>query len=271
MQLTENVYVETGYQGANVGYVITNSGIVMIESPQRPTDAVAWRKQIKEKGKIKYLINTEGHGDHITGDFFFEVPVICHEKARESIIATDTERLKEMIATMDPEGAPLVSEYRVNAPAITYSERLTLYLGNHTFHLINTPGHTAGQTAVLIPEEKVVFTGDNVNYKSPAFFQEAVPYAWLKSLQRIKEMDVDHIVPGHGEVCDKSYLDEWAGFIQEWIDVVRQAINQGWSKEEAVEKIIPPSRYSAGPGGDELEKMLVRMSVPHLYKVLSEE
>jgi cyclase len=267
MQLTANVYVETGYQGANVGYITTERGIVMIESPQRPTDAIEWRRQIQEKGKTIYLINTEGHSDHVTGDFFFDVPVICHEKARESIIATDVERLKEMIAGMDPDGVPLVREYRVNTPTITYSERLTLYLGSHTFHLISTPGHTAGQTSVFIPEERVVFTGDNVNYQSPAFLHEAVPYDWLQSLQRIKEMDVDHIVTGHGEVCDRSYLDEWAEFIQEWIDTVKQAIKQGWSKEEAIDKISPPSRYTVAQG-DEFAKMLVRMNVSHLYDVL---
>ena len=268
MQLTANVYVETGYNGANVGYVMTDNGIVMIESPQGPTDALAWKKQIEAKGQIKCLINTEGHGDHITGDFFFQVPVVCHEKARESILATDINRIKEMVGRMDPEGAKLLENFQVKAPTITYSERLTLYFGSHTFQLINTPGHTAGQTSVFIPEEKVVFTGDNVNYKSPAFLHEAVPYEWLKSLKIIGELDADYIVPGHGEVCDRSYLPEWAEFIQEWIDAVKQAKEKGWSKEETIEKISPPSRYSMGPDGDEFARMLVTMNVTRLYDVV---
>ena len=54
MKLTANVYVETGYHGANVGYITTDRGIVMVDSPQRPTDAVAWRKQIEGEGEISY-------------------------------------------------------------------------------------------------------------------------------------------------------------------------------------------------------------------------
>jgi len=271
MQLKADVYVETGYQGANVGYVTTSRGIVMIESPQRPTDAIEWKKQIEAKGQVLYLINTEGHPDHITGDYFFEVPVVCHEQSRDSMLATDINELKGMIARIDPEGVPLVSDYKINVPAITYSGRLSLYIGDHTFHLINTPGHTAGQTSVFVPEARVVFTGDNVSYKAPAFLHEAVPYQWLESLKKIKELEVDHIVCGHGEVCDRSYLDEWAGFIQAWIDVVREAIKQGWSKEESIEKISPPPWYSMGPEGSDMAKMIVRMNVNNLYDKLSEE
>lgn len=271
MQLTANVHVETGYRGANVGYVTTSRGIVMIESPQKPTDAIDWRKQIEEKGQVVYLINTEGHGDHVTGDYFFEVPVICHEKSRDSMLAMDINQLKNMIAKIDPEGVPLVSDYKINTPAIIFSERLSLYLGDHTFNLVNTPGHTVGQTSVFIPEERVVFTGDNVNYKTPAALHEAVPYKWLESLKKIKEMEVDHIVCGHGEVCDRSYLDEWAGFIREWIDVVHQAIKQGWSKEEAIEKISPPSWYAMEPDWADMEKMMLRRSINNLYDRLSEE
>ncbi len=45
MQLTDNVYVETAYMGANVGFVTTEHGIVMIETPQLPTDAIQWREK----------------------------------------------------------------------------------------------------------------------------------------------------------------------------------------------------------------------------------
>jgi len=213
MQLTDNVYVETAYEGANVGHVTTEQGIVMIETPQRPTDAVAWRTQMEGKGKLKYLIHTEGHGDHIAGGFFFDVSVVAHEKTRDAIVTADKKRILDAIAMMDPDGVSLISDYEFNVPVITFSERLILYLGNHTFHLINLPGHTEGQTAIFIPEEKVVFTGDNVNYQSPAFMHESVPLTWLQSLKKLGELDVDHIVPGHGEVCERSYLGEWSEFI----------------------------------------------------------
>ena len=83
---------------------------------------------------------------------------------------------------------------------------MSLHLGQHTFNLINLPGHTASETAVYIPEEKVVFTGDNLNLGIPIFIK-SLPDAWLDSLTAIKQLDVEKIVPGHGQVSDKSSIE----------------------------------------------------------------
>jgi len=270
MQLTDNVYVETAYMGANVGFVTTERGIVMIETPQRPTDAVQWRERIEEKGKAKYLINTEGHEDHVAGAFFFDVPSIAHDKTREKILSADKKRLLDQINRMDPEGAHLVKDYEFKLPDITFSHSMTLHMGSHTFQLMNLPGHTEGQTAVFIPEEKVVFTGDNINYQLPAFMHECVPFIWLDSIKVIDGLDVNHIVPGHGGICNRDYLGEWSEFIQEWIDSVQDAINKGWSKEDAIEKIQIPSRFAFPPGGPaDMETMIRNMNVSRLYDQLS--
>lgn len=269
MQLTSNVFVETRFHGANVGYITTDEGVVMVDSPYRPTDAVAWRKEIESKGPVKYLINMEPHDDHFTGSFFFDAPAVAHDKTREAMLSADINRIKETVAALDPAGLALIKKYRVHVPSITFSERLTLYLGRHSFHLIHLPGHTAGQIAVFIPEERVVFTGDNVTCRIQGFLHEADPFSWLESLQRIGELDVDYLVPGHGEVCDKSYLEEEADYIQGCVDAVRKAIGRGWTRDEAVDRVSLPSRYSLDEGSESIAPWLLRMSVSNLYDRLS--
>ncbi len=269
MQLTKNVYIETGFMGANVGFVTTDEGIVMIETPQFPSDAVKWREKILSTGTLKYLINTESHGDHIMGDFFFDAPLVCHEKTMEAIMSTDLAFMMDRIKMEDPEGFKLIQNYKIKRPSITFSDRMTIHMGSHRFILINLPGHTEGETAVYIPEEKVVFTGDNINYQVPAFMHECVPLQWVDSIDAVNSLNVDHIVPGHGEVCNRSYLGEWREFILEWIGTVLDAIDNGWSKEEAIEKINMPSRFIMPPGAPEdMAAMLCRMNVSRLYDQL---
>ena len=270
MQLTANVYVETGYHGANVGYITTGQGIVMVDSPQRPTDAVAWRKRIEEEGEISYLINTHSHGDHFFGNFFFDAPIIAHQKAREAILKADINQLMARIEEIDPDGLSLVSEYHINAPTITFSENLTLYPGNPTIELIHLPGHSAGGIGILIPEERVIFAGDNIFCKLQAFLHEADPGTWQQSLKRIDELDVDCIIPGHGEICDKSYLIEQSSFIQEWVDTVQKALDRGWTKEEALSRISLLDRYPMAPGNEKRGPELQRMNVSRLYDVLTQ-
>ena len=78
-QLTSNVFVETQVRGCNFGYVTTSDGIVMIDSPQKPSTAMQLKAEIESKGQLRYIINTEPHGDHWTGNAFFDAPVIAHE------------------------------------------------------------------------------------------------------------------------------------------------------------------------------------------------
>lgn len=269
MRITDNIYFENGFTGANVSYVVTAEGIVMIDAPYKPTDAVGWKKEIESRGRVKYLVNTEGHGDHFAGNFFFPVPVIAHDKTREYIMPQSAQHIVEVLAVLDPQGLPLVKGYKINYPVITFSERLTFYLGKHSFHLFNFPGHTPGETAVLVPEERVIFTGDNVTGRTQGFFHDAVPYLWLESLKKIGELDFDKIVPGHGEVVEKSYLQEQADYVRECVDAIKKAINQGMTREEVVEKFRLPQRYSLQAGMEKRGPELLKMSVANLYDVLS--
>jgi len=268
-QLTKNICVETGWSGANVGYVITTEGLVMIDTPHKPSDAIKWKEEVENKGKVRYLINTESHQDHTTCDFFFNTTVIAHEKAREKILNADVKRILERVVQKDPSCIPLIKDYKVNAPSITFSERLSLYMGKHSFHLIHMPGHTSGQIAVLIPEERAIFTGDNVCYKVQGFLHDSDPYAWLESIEQIDKMDVDYIVPGHGDVCDKSYLKEQKVFIQDCIDKVSNAITNGWTKEETLAGVSFLQCYPMDSGLEVSGPIMLEMSVARLYDLLS--
>jgi len=267
-KITDSVYVETGFRGCNPGFVVTSEGVVMIDTPQMFADAIRWRDEIAEHGTVRYLINTEPHGDHFTGSHFFGGIVVAHEGTREAVLAASVEQLKERLEQIDPQSLPLVEEFSYRPPTITFSQRLTLYLGDHTFHLINLPGHTAFQAVVHIPEERVAFTADNVFYKVQAWLRQALPYEWLDSLKRIQELDVDVLIPGHGSVCDRSYIPEMSAFIQDWIDTVNEAIEQGMSLEEAQDGVSLLDRYPMDVGSEAMAHEVQRMNVARLYEVL---
>jgi cyclase len=269
-RITANVYAETRFRGCNPGFVVTSVGIVMIDTPYRPSDAIAWREEVMKKGEVRYLINTEPHGDHYTGNYFFPGTVIAQDGVREALKAVSVNQILERVAELDPQGMSLMAGYQLRPPTITFSKKLTLYLGSHTFELIHLPGHTAAEIGVYIPEERVIFTGDNVFHRVQAFLHESHPVEWLASLERIGELDIVCIVPGHGEVCDKSYLPEMAAFIREWIEVVRKAVEQGMTKQQAMESISFLDRYPMDIGLESRAKDVQRMNVDRLYELIKE-
>lgn len=269
-QITANVYAETGFRGCNPGFVTTSEGIVMIDTPYRPRDAIAWREEVLKRGQVRYLINTEPHTDHLTGNYFFPGTVIAQEGVREALKAVTVNQILERVAEIDPKGMSLMAGYQLRPPTITFSKKLTLYLGSHTFELIHLVGHTAAESGVYIPEERVIFTGDNVFYKVQAFLHESHPMEWLESLERIGQLDVACIIPGHGEVCDRSYLPEMAAFIREWMETVRQAIDRGMTKEQAMASISFLDRYPMDIGLEARGPDVQRMNVDRLYDLIKE-
>ena len=210
-QITENIFVETGYRGCNPGFIVTTGGLVLIDSPHRPTDGIEYKKVVEKYGSVKYLITTEPHADHVTSNFLFEATYVAHQDTRTRM--TDQafmDRVKQMLGMVDPDFAQNLKDYSVPLPEVTFIDNMTLFVGEHSLKLMHLPGHTASQTAVFIPEEKAVFTADNIFHKSPTFMHEALPGMWLDSLEKLKDLDAEYYIPGHGEVCGKDYLDEQA-------------------------------------------------------------
>jgi len=64
------------------------------------------------------------------------------------------------------------------------------------------------------------------------FMHQGFPEQWIDSL------DVDVIIPGYGEICDKSYIPEQISFIQEWIETVKEAIRFSTNKIDDLYEII---------------------------------
>jgi cyclase len=267
-QITKNVYCENGFRGCNTSFVVTNEGVVVIDTPMIPVEARKWRDEANKYGPIRYVINTEPHNDHISGNGYFEGIIIGHEGTRKAILAASTNDLKNMLERMAPDSLPIEKGFKYHPSDITLSQRLTIYLGGHTFHLINMPGHSPFQVAVYVPEERVVFTSDNVT-RGMTFLHQALPYEWLESLKRIEELDVDFLVPGHGEVCDKSYIPEMRAHVQAWIDAVTDAIAKGMSLQEAKNTISLLDRYHVP--ADQRMQQIQLMNIAHLYEVLKKK
>lgn len=265
-QITSNVFAETQVRGCNHGFVTTSDGVVMIDSPQKPTDALKWRAEVEKHGQLKYIINTEPHGDHWTGNAYFDAPVVAHEGVRTRILETNLEEHLARVGSMGPEEPKLLEGYSVNAPVITFQNGMTMHVGDHTFEMIHMPGHTLYQAAILIKEEGVVFTSDNIFHQVQTYIQEANPHQWLNALNSLRYLDEEIFIPGHGALCDKGYLDEQGTYIMEWVEYVRKAVERGMTKEEAIENLTDMTdRYPMDVGQDGTSPRVMKMNVANLY------
>jgi len=270
----KNVYTEVYFWGCNPGFLVTTEGVFLIDTPQQPIDAVRWREAASEHGRLRWLVNTEPHQDHIRGNSYFPgVEVIGQvglQKRYEDFAPTlSSPELVERTKQEDPDSVFLLNhpDYPPNPVTRTFTDRLTLESGNHRIELIHMPGHTAPQTSVFLPDEGVVFTGDNVFHKTRTWIQEGNPWEWLAALESIRALDVEVIVPGHGEPCDKSYLDVQARIIRDWVGVMEDWIAKGMTEEDALRQPCPAvDPYAIGQRLFPRNALVDELNVRNVYR-----
>jgi len=261
--VTPNVFTTTRLRGCNPSFVTTSDGVVVIDTPQLPTKAIAMRKEAEAHGPIRYVVNTEHHVDHIFGNYWFKGAgtVVNHRELydRFMVVYPELDPFAYAYESVpgdnpkgtdldDPEGAVLWPDrdeyYRdPNKGTIVFTGDLTLRVGDHTFNLLHTPGHTPGQLAVHVPEERVVFTGDTIFSGCQTWLMTSNVEQWLAALERIRGLDVDWIVPGHGPVVTKQYLDVQRSHLMEWKTAVATAVASGWSRDETVARVNFKDRF----------------------------
>lgn len=259
--VTANVRTDITIRGCNPSYVLTSEGAVVVDTPQLPSKAVAMRNEVEERGPIQYVINTEHHVDHIFGNYYFKgIPgkVIHHQGVYDNFMVSTAildpfDYAAEAIPMNDPEGAGIFPQREVyfrdpNKAQIVFTGNVTLDVGDHTFHLLWTPGHTAGQICVYVPEERVVFTGDTVFSEVQTWVMASDVQQWIEALNTIAKLDVDKVVPGHGPVTDLKYLQTQKAVLLEWESMVATAVAKGWSREETIERCQMRDRYPVDIG-----------------------
>jgi cyclase len=178
---------------------------------------------------IGTLVNTHANGDHTFGNQLVEgAEIVATEACAEEFSDMTAAAIAEMVKTEHAD--PVVDEFLQMAfgpfdfggivmtpPTRTFTESLSLSVGGRTVELLEVgPAHTEGDLLAYVPDAKTVYTGDILFiYGTPILW--AGPFAnWVAACDRILELDVDIVVPGHGPVTDK----EGARMVKAYLEFV---------------------------------------------------
>ena len=280
-KLSNSAYGEVYHRGSNHGFIVTPEGVLAVDTPERPIQAVKWREKIVDQfGPIRHLVNTHHHGDHIAGNYYFPgvevigqelLPLLFDETLKTFYGPDRIERMKQV----DPDSLWLVNHpaYPHNPPTRLYKDRLDLVLGDVRIEILHFPGHTPEETHVYLPDEKVMFTGDNVFYQHKIYLQDCDPWQQIESVRRMESYDVEVFVPGHGEyLFDKSYLKEEITIIEAWVSFVEGLVKRGLSLEEALKVPVPDDvdHYAPGQGRVDAEARINDINIRNLYRRVKE-
>ena len=243
--IAPGVYVKTDSRGTNLGLIVTTAGPVLVDTPLIPREARAWNEKVLSitgGRKPLYVINTDHHKGHALGNVFFDSTPVAHELAWKHMHGYGDnfrQRLSDRYRDKDPETSQDLLQLQIQLPALTFEERLTFYLDDHTIRVIHVDGHTPASSLVFVPEARVVFCGDVVVCNMHPFMAQSDTRKWLDALTLIRRMAVDVVVPGHGNpACGKDSTEPLSDYIRTARAKVRKQYNAGKSKAEATNAVL---------------------------------
>ncbi|MGD9404744.1 MAG: MBL fold metallo-hydrolase, partial [Anaerolineae bacterium] len=184
-EIAPNVFVETEFHGANIGFIVTDECVILIDTPMLPDDADIWHEEIRKRTdrEIRYIINTDHHRGHIIGNQYFPMAtVIAHEfawKNMKSYGDSFRTRLLNLYRNRMPEAAAEWKQnLRIIEPEITFTGRTYLFKGDKEIQLLPLGGHTPATTVVYMPEDGLIFAGDLVVTDRPPFLSQGDTLEW---------------------------------------------------------------------------------------------
>lgn len=270
-ELAPGVYVETGFEGGNVGLVLTERGGLLVDTPMLPPQAREWQTTLQQLGADPYyaIVNTDYHPEHMMGNgFFMPTRVFGHEASLKPIAkyeGTLQEQFSALYQESYPDLAQEILAMRIVGPEIAVGDGVILYLGERLVEVLFLEGHTPASLGVYLPKERVLFAGDNVTpNEHPVLFQ-ANSLAWLHTLERIQAMDVEIIVPGSGAPCGKEALEPLRAYIVEMRARVQELFQKGASRRECVEKVGMLEFFPVPREQEALIKRRRRESIERIY------
>jgi len=219
---------------------------------------------------VTTVINTHFHFDHAHGNQIFDpgVQIIGHEFTRRMLLGnplgmplyqsylrpmpTQIETLKKRVASEADAAAKAKLQTQLQVaennyasqkalkptpPNVTLTTEMTLYRGNREIQIRYLGrGHTAGDVVVFLPRERVVMTGDFLT-SGLSNMSDSYPEEWAASLDALKKLDFDTVLPGHGEAfTDKAKIDYFQAYLRDVWTEVGQLKKQGVSAEEAAKR-----------------------------------
>ncbi|MDO9494349.1 MAG: MBL fold metallo-hydrolase [Nocardioides sp.] len=194
-------------------------------------------------GEVVGVVNTHEHFDHTFGNHAFRtaygtIPIHAHETAAERTIPAG-ERIK---ARYDADAGPHREEVLATeiVPADrTFSSAVSLDLGDRLVELVHPGrGHTAGDLVVRVPDCDTLLAGDLVEESAaPGFGGDCYPLEWPWTLDIVLGLTTSSsvVVPGHGAVVDREFVEVQRNQIGLVAETVRELAGRGVKVEEALD------------------------------------
>ena len=202
-QLSEHAYAYTAEGDPNTGIIIGDDAVLVADTQATPAMAADVIRRIREvtDKPIKYVVLTHYHAVRVLGASAYQPQQILASQDTHDLIvergeadkASEIGRFPRLFRNVETVPAGLTW------PTITFQGKLTLWLGRLEVQLLQLGrGHTKGDTVVWLPQDRVLLSGDLVEFDATPYAGDAYFKDWPQTLQNLAALKPLSLVPGRG-------------------------------------------------------------------------
>jgi glyoxylase-like metal-dependent hydrolase (beta-lactamase superfamily II) len=202
-KLSDHAYAYTAEGDPNTGIVVGDDAVMVIDTQATPVmaqDVIRRIREVTDK-PIKYVTLSHYHAVRVLGASAYRPE---HVIASEDTLALIKERGEQDKASEIGRFPRLFRAVEsvppgLTWPTMTFTGKMTLWLGKLEVQLLQLGrGHTKGDTVVWLPAERILFSGDLVEFDATPYAGDAYFTDWPNTLDRLAALKPVKLVPGRG-------------------------------------------------------------------------
>ena len=261
-QLSPHCWAYTAEGDPNSGVIIGDKFIMVSDATATPAmaqDLIAKIRAVSQK-PIKYVLLTHYHAVRVLGASAYlaegATEVIASQGTLELIIERGAQDMQS-----EMERFPRLFRGAEGVPGLTWPTlvvgdgkpgrqgSLTVDLGGVKVQIWHPgPGHTRGDTIAWVEEEKVLFSGDLVEYEAGVYTGDAQLEEWPATLEALRALNAEAIVPGRGEAMKgAANVEKALDYTQRWVTTLFACGKEAAAQNMNLKAAMAHTRKSMDP------------------------
>ena len=269
-----------GWGYSNAGLIVGDGASLLVDTlfDLKLTSAMLESmRSVTMSAPIGTVVNTHANGDHCYGNqLVAEAEIIATRAAADEMQHVPPAMMAGLNAAPGEVGELFRHFFgdfefdgiELTLPTRTFDGRLEVEVGGRTVELIEVgPAHTAGDSIVVVPDSRVVYTGDILFIGGAPIVWAGPLENWIAACDLMLGMDVDSVVPGHGPVTDKAGVVQVRDYLTSVLDSATRCHADGVDVFDAA-RMIARDMLGAASTKDLGEFGRIAVNVDTVYRSL---
>jgi glyoxylase-like metal-dependent hydrolase (beta-lactamase superfamily II) len=254
-ELAPGLYGYTAEGDPNSGVVIGDDSVLVVDAQATPAmaaDVIARIRNVTDK-PIRHVVLSHYHAVRVLGaSAYAGAEIIASDVTREMIVERGQQDMDSEIGRFPRLFRGKESIPGLTWPHLTFHKKMTLWLGKREVQIIHIGrSHTAGDTVVWLPKERVCFSGDCVEFGATPYCGDAHFTDWPATLDAIRALRPERLVPGRGRALVTAQeveqgIAETASFTSDLFGRAKDGVAKGWSLKQVYDDAMDFMRPKYG-------------------------